>query len=932
MMLSVAMSLGVAWSAAAAPVFECDFERGPDLAIYEGLSPGDVEAEVVEPGADGTGHCLRARSVKPSRYCTVAITQAFTIERNLVLSFDYKAEIEAGKDSAYVACLFFDANGKEFFGSDQFRNEWRHFEVSLPELHPSNEGVLALGLPMERINLYARAKGDTEALMTLWLDNLRLEVRSREGKLSDKVRVSYANPPMFGWATAGNTGQGTGNREAGTGNRHGTATARLEYSREEGFPEGATVRVESERNFHTPAAALEPGRWYWRVWRSGELSEGWTDTEAIDIPEEAHRFMGAPVNEAAVAAAAHPRVIVSTAQPVGEDAKPKLIEEAGKLHEQGIPPDPPRYAEGNPEWPTWIDWYGKVHGGITSRAGGRLQRMGEISALTGDPQVREWTREMALALAAWDPKGGSAMDAGDIGAQHVLRGLCWAYDALHDSLTAEDAERLRGVIVTRAEQFRATLNPFRGGEANNHAWLKTLALGEAGLVLLGEHEAAGEWAEYARQLYVGRFLCVMGYQGDNNEGIAYWDYGLGFIIRYADMLKHTCGIDLYQHPWLHQTARFPMYCAPPGAWAISFADTGKPNHGIKGPACRTYVRQLALRTGDPYALWYSGATEALEGLEPKAPVDLPPSIHYRHIGWTIFHTNLVDGTQSVDFGMRSGPFYAGHQHDDQNGFVIHAYGEKLAIDSGYYDWYGSPHFTQYSTLTKAHNAILVNGEGQAHMQPGADGRIAAFFDNPEFGYTVGDASDPEVYQGKLKRFDRRVLFVKPDLFIIHDVLDSAQGPARYDWLLHTVAPIEADGQSFRLVSGEAHLTGRFVAPADLALKVTKGFPVEPVDGYSTRPVPPDKYVDEWTLTATPAQAREQEDFVTVLRVGRGPAAEAVEATVTDTATALIVKIGGEAPGTVVLRKRDVTGKIGAEGVETEGAVAAHFGERVFVGR
>ena len=66
-------------------------------------------------------------------------------------------------------------------------------------------------------------------------------------------------------------------------------------------------------------------------------------------------------------------------------------------------------------------------------------------------------------------------------------------------------------------------------------------------------------AELVRQLYVGRFLCCLGYQGDNNEGIAYWGYGLMFIVDYADELKAVCGINLYKHPWLSQTARFLMY-------------------------------------------------------------------------------------------------------------------------------------------------------------------------------------------------------------------------------------------------------------------------------------------------------------------------------------------------------------------------------------
>ena len=183
--------------------------------------------------------------------------------------------------------------------------------------------------------------------------------------------------------------------------------------------------------------------------------------------------------------------------------------------------------------------------------------------------------------------------------------------------------------------------------------------------------------------------------------------------------------------------------------------------------------------------------------------------------------------------MHSGPYFAGHQHPDQNSFVIHAYGEKLAIDGGYYDWYGSPHFKAYSMTTLAHNTLLVDGTGQAACKRGADGRISHYFDSPGYGYCVGDASSSEIYGGKVSRFDRRLLFIKPGFAVIHDLVASASGAARYDWMLHAVVPIETDESShaFCIPCSAAALRGRFLAPTAVNLKVTSGFPVEPVDGY-----------------------------------------------------------------------------------------------------
>lgn len=893
-------------------VFAYDFENGTDIRSCREFSFADVEAAIVATGAGGSGHALRLRNLKPGRYAQVSIQRPFPLRKNLVLSFDHREEVEGG-EAGYLGVLFHDTGGKSWFNSADFGPKWKHTEIVLGEMRSSNGGVLALGKRMERINLYGRAKGDTKAVMTVWLDNITLRVQAPSARQSDVVRTSTSNPPFFNWPRA----QGG---------------MKLQYSTDATFPDANTTTIATARNFHTPSQSLAPGLWHWRVWTSSELAEGWSETHRVHIVPEAHRFTTAPVPVAKIAAMPRPRVIDPAAarkEHAGKNAA-ALVKSAEKIHRSGVPGDPPRYAPGNRDWPTWIDWYGKVHGGITSRTGRKLQQIAQLAALTRDPKVLAWAKEMALAAAAWNPKGGSAMEVGDIGAQHLLRGLSWCYDALYEGLTAGERAKLRAVIVARAEQFWTRLNPFRGNEFNNHAWLQTLALAEAGFVLTGEHDEAAAWAEFSRQIYLGRFLCCLGYQGDNNEGIGYWGYGLGFVIDYGDLMRHVCGIDLFQHPWLSQTARFPMYCAPPNAWAVSFADTAKPNHGVRGPAEQRQVRDLAVRTRDPYALWYSGATNAVDGLAPKPPTDLPQSIHYRHIGWAIFNTSLADGLENSTFAMRSGPFYAGHQHDDQNGFVIHAYGEKLAIDSGYYDWWGSPHFKGYSTLTRAHNTLLVNGKDQAHMAKGADGRIAAYYDSPAYGYTVGDASDPAVYLGQLKRFDRRALFIKPGFVVIHDLLQSSAAPTRYDWLLHAVAPIETDAatQSFALTSGKAALRGRFLSPAKLAMTVTKGYPVEPVDGYSTRPVPPEKYAHEWTLTAAHTAPAASEDIVTAMQIRRlAPAAEP-EARIEPltAANALGVRIvTGNSEHIILFRRRDAKGAMTGGGLESDGdAAAVHF--------
>ena len=910
------------WSGIPAPAADIllhDFERGPDVSQYQGLDLGNVEAKIVEGGADGAGHCLQIHNTTPATACPLRLTGPIKVQKNLILAFDYRVEIEEGFEGDYLGMSWFVDGEQWFWTSDEFSNQWRHAQVQIPKLRGEGDKVIRPGLVFSNVQIYGRVKETTEvrtatkARITVWFDNIRLFTGHPRRTLSERTRDSYSNPPLFHWPKFEEEGD-----------------QRLQYSRKEDFPEGESVTVDVPCNFHTPPEPIEPGTWYWRVWSESPLLEGWSDVERVTVLPEAHRFTTSPVTAEQLAAISRPRLLpyAKISEPnLTDERKARLVENARQVHKQGVEPHPGPHEPGDPRWPTWIDWYGKVAGKITGGTGRRLQRIAGYAMLTDDPQVIRWTKELALEACKWDPEGGSAMRRGDIGAHHLLRGLNWCYDACRDSMTPEQRETLRNTIIARADQFHDALNPFRGGEANNHAWLKALGLAESGVVLAGDYDPAAKWTEYVRQLYVGRFLSCLGYQGDNNEGVAYWDYGLMFIVDYADLMKTVCGIDLYQHPWLNQTARFPMYCAPPNGWAVSFADTGMPNHGTRGPAQTGRVRDLALRTRDPYALWYSGQREEVDGIVPKAPTDLPKSIHYRHIGTVIFNTSLVDANEGVTVAMHSGRYFAGHQHPDQNSFVIHAYGEKLAIDGGYYDWYGSPHFKGYSMTALAHNTLLVDGQGQAVCKAGADGRVADYFDSPGYGYTVGDASDPDVYGGLVKRFDRRILFIKPGFVVIHDSVASSNESAKYDWMLHAIKPITTDPNTgrFSLECERAALRGRFLSPAELNLSVKTGFPVEPVNRYSTDPVPADNYFPEWILYAGPKRPAAETEFLAAMQIQRLGEKSEPAARIEPVEAANAHGVSMSTPGgthLVLLRKRGAEGPLRSETLHTDGVAAA----------
>lgn len=695
-------------------------------------------------------------------------------------------------------------------------------------------------------------------MMKVWFDNIRFFTDPTPRSLAaGKPYTCHNNPPLLDWR--GPTAPGT----------------RLQLSMDPFFRDGTTTTIElkSPRPYYVPDAPLTPGVWYFRISRPDDSLERWSAAQKVVLPGKTHGYRVPGSDPAGLREQARPRLrarIRPDGGALSNSERRSLLKQARSMLKQGVPEHPGPYVKGDPRWPNWIDWYGSVADKLTSRVGSRLVNAARAAILTGDAAAIDAAKQLLLAACEWDPKGGSAARYGDLQAANLLKGMVWCYDACERSLSEAERERVHAILKERVLQFYVKISPFRINPAQNHPWKKNTVVAESALVLLGVFPEAEEWLDVAVRNFCLRILPSMGFQGENQEGIMYWSYGVSMLANFADLLLFMANVNLYDHPWLRQTCRFPVYLAPPNAYAISFADnSSRGNASFVGPAATKLAGWLGQRAEDPYALWY--ANQACTGLTFRAPADIPQSIFYPFIGYSVFHTCLSEGLESVDVGMRSGPYHAGHQHDDNNAFVIHAYGNKLAVDGGYYDWYGSPHFKAYSITTLAHNSLLVNGKCQKR---GTDGATTTFLDSPSFGFALGDAgSNPDIYDGQLSRFDRRLVFLKPGFVIVHDLVESAAGPVELDWLLHshTDEPFPADSatRTFSIARPKSRLDGRFLVPETMALRVVKSFDIGPQKPRESVFLPESDVQPEWTLFARPAEAAAETEFLAVIQVRRG---------------------------------------------------------------
>lgn len=472
--------------------------------------------------------------------------------------------------------------------------------------------------------------------------------------------------------------------------------------------------------------------------------------------------------------------------------------------------------------------------------------------ITEDRTFLENAVKILLPVSEWDPLGSTSVYESDHAAQTLLYSLSVSYNLIHDSLAQEQREKILNCIRVRTEDMYGFLNPFipkvlspglMNDADNNHSWFCAQGLGFGALALMGDDTRAEEWLSYAAQLFYGLYLPRGGRSGEWHEGIDYWSYTLYFVFQFCDGLKAATDVDFYQHPWLQKTAFFKIYTHPPRGGYVPFGDSkSRPPNDFD----KLVMMRLASMYGDRLAWEYVDAVSVdfnagylLDavlwsiGRDPseKGKMENPPfAYHYEDSGWVVSNNHIFDPAKRILFAFRCGRLYGNgaHSHADQNHFIIDAGGDALICDPGYYDYYGSPHHKEFTRITRAHNTILVDGRGQNILTQGADGKIISFSVGDKSMFVQGDASNPHIYGGAVKKFLRSIRYENEKDFTIEDDIETT-GPAQISWLLHSAFPIKFDDKDNSIaIRGNRYLLhGQFKTTIPVEAFIAEGFPVNP---------------------------------------------------------------------------------------------------------
>ena len=735
--------------------------------------------------------------------------------------------------------------------------------------------------------------------------------------------------------------------------QEGAASYDLQCARSADFASVAYEAAGMRYSVHRPPEVFEPGAWFWRFrFQNGEgQTSDWSSARSFEIAAQA-KPLPLPERDELIGRIpkAHPRLFVRPEQL--EDLRRRAQGDLKAIYDDLVatcedilknpPPteEPPTYPEGtvrlSEEWRE-IWWGNRMY---TIRTLNSAATLAFTRLLGGQEHYGQKAKEILLACAKWAPKGATGYRYNDEAGMPYNYYFCRTYTFVNDLLSEGEKETCRKVMRERGDemyQHLAVQTQYLWRPYNSHSGRVWHKLGEIGTAFLDEIPEAEEWVWFAMNVFGAVYPAWCDEDGGWHQGLGYWASYIQRFTWWADVMRTAMDINAFDKPYFSRAGDFPMYFQPPGTRGGGVGDltttrTSDQNAGL--------MRILAAQARNPYWQWYVDAHQkdeqvetdvseqrlravgggqslyidfvrgALPSVAAKAPADLPASKCFRGTGLVAMNATLLDARNNVEVIFKSSPFGSqSHGFDAQNSFSLFAYCERLLIHTGQRDIHGSDHHKNWMHHTRSNNCITVNGESQVRNSPAARGKIAAFYASEAFDYVEGEAA--EAYAGLLTRFTRRILFAKPDVVVVFDVL-TAPKASTFEYRLHSETEMAIDGQTLRIATGNAGCEVSLLHPENLSISQTDKFDPPPRERVK---------LQEYHLTAVAPAAKEQV-FIAVLRPHRAGQVIKGEVRCEAAGDGFFVAVPTEDGDVRVLLQRDAGTAIEANGLKGSGAVTA----------
>ncbi|TMV43691.1 hypothetical protein FE783_34795 [Paenibacillus mesophilus] len=510
----------------------------------------------------------------------------------------------------------------------------------------------------------------------------------------------------------------------------------------------------------------------------------------------------------------------------------------GKVVTYPLPPVQPEPIPSPPGFTSYPYWTM-----MTRAVQDRLETLSLAYAISDDTAYADKAKQYLLSVSGWNSWTEPTYSCGGytcLDTAHLTFGASMAFDILYDRLTAEER-----TTVMNALENKGLIPLYKDSKSktdHNIQSLRAAALGSGAAVLLGHSPNANAYLTRAMNYY--QWYLDERMTSGKQEGLLYTSYATDNMIKAFDHINRVTGVrELADHPFLNDfLVRWVVYAlAPGGAGLANFSDSGVANYfGLTMNVINAWLN-------NGQAGWYLKETKSAAGgvngflyFRPNATVTSPDAWPASTVldenGWAMLRSGW--GSDDVLFSMVSNSSNLGHNHYDQNSFQIATNRTWIASDPGYQDYVAGPEHD--FTVRMGHSTIQVDGQGQSILGKGmlTKGLLAPTYDYIK-GSAAGAYGNP-----KLTKFDRHVVYLKPDTFVMLDDL-QADAPHVYDWILYSGAlkQFEIDGQPVQagattagndlyLRSGGAELAAKFLSASPLPMTVTQYSGAEQYGYYS----------------------------------------------------------------------------------------------------
>jgi hypothetical protein len=606
-------------------------------------------------------------------------------------------------------------------------------------------------------------------------------------------QVQPQNPPAFTWA------------------RHpaGPASYEIEITPVGGSPVKAVVN----RNWYLPTKALALGKYTWRVRPAGTTD--WSTPRPFSITSRS-TVWEVPDNatmRARISAKPRPRALPPSFLPYASWSSARLNDLDGyhsrminvTTLQMGALPD-----LSDARWPIVMSTpetaaMAAQQTDIRQRINEAARQLEQAALLWRLDRNKTWLTEAFKRgdqLAGLNPAGPTSYTNQDQATRQIALSLIKAVDMLAGDLDATRKAKWLDNVRVRTNQIYDDLSGHNGRldqyPFDSHGNTAMVFLTLISTLSLGDIADAQKWFDFSFRAYMNAPEPWSGPEGGYAQGTAYGEYTAGYAVSLWDPLSQASGVSMYTKPWATGFLDYAMQFVPPGSRVHAFGDGSE-----TAPDNRVW-KAFGSRMVSPRAAWY---VSQLGGLEDpltrlQAPYPLPvaattakvapaSSDYFPSIGWASMHSDIANPGR-VSLYFKSSPYGSfNHSHGDQNGLLLSVANQPLLVKAGWYDWYGSPQWTDWYHQTRSQNAITFDG-GKGQDVTGYretlqhNGKITGFAAQPAYDYAEGDATP--AYAGALTRAKRQVWHLRGagDAILVRDML-AATVAHTYEWNVH--APV-----------------------------------------------------------------------------------------------------------------------------------------------